>query len=675
MINKSHFFVRIPIIKAFGATCALICLILLYITLPKNAPAWNLKILPSQMQPVAQGCVEYQVPRWVGSTMITDVYQIREDRIPLMYLWPSELDYKPLPGTFHFVSGPPRLVFHSSDGSDPQVNQKTYEFEFPILSQKRSFCLALFWGGLAFLIFSYSWLVRLPRSWTWYLIAAGLFKLWMVADSEIVISMLDDAKNYSMLVIGNVWDTHDLIAHPGGFPAMAWIAAQLGIPWRLFLELIFICSSGVFAIVAANFLKSKLVAACIYTAMIFNPWTFSGFEDFMPVPALLVITILLWATILSILNKAPTSWRIPPFIAVGILFSLWNWIRIEDPLVYASYAVVCLGLLLVWYFSLQRISLLRILGLFCIPLVMLVLSTTFLKAANYVNFGVYSKSQIDMPGLLALLKTLYQVDTEKKIPYSPVTRESLSKAIDQSPTLQPFKDKLLDREFGSGLNWQLKRQIPGTVKQKNALMLKAANEIEEALVTGKLSRGQDSFPLNPHWDLWMPRLPASFAKVCGYLFANQAWQTNPKDVPDLNNLFDHSASRRSGVELSDEYQKGEGIFTVNGRKNRFEKIVESFYGKIVFIFCLISICIGLKQPAWSVQKIWILFTAIVIFAAFLVGRVGLYAIFLENLGLPVSRYVLPFSVLFYPSTLMVSFFLSMAIKYFLIRKKNLKRES
>ena len=130
----------------------------------------------------------------------------------------------------------------------------------------------------------------------------------------------------------------------------------------------------------------------------------------------------------------------------------------------------------------------------------------------------------------------------------------------------------------------------------------------------------------------------------------------------MNNLFDHSASRRSGVELSDEYQKGEGIFTVNGRKNRFEKIVESFYGKIVFIFCLISICIGLKQPAWSVQKIWILFTAIVIFAAFLVGRVGLYAIFLENLGLPVSRYVLPFSVLFYPSTLMVSFFLSMAIK-------------
>ena len=620
------------------------------------------------MQPVAQGCVEYQVPRWVGSTMITDVYQIREDRIPLMYLWPSELDYKPLPGTFHFVSGPPRLVFHSSDGSDPQVNQKTYEFEFPILSQKRSFCLALFWGGLAFLIFSYSWLVRLPWSWTWYLIAAGLFKLWMVADSEIVISMLDDAKNYSMLVVGNVFDTHDLIAHPGGFPAMAWIAAQLGIPWRLFLELIFICSSGVFAIVAANFLKSKLVAACIYTAMIFNPWTFSGFEDFMPVPALLVITILLWATILWILNKSPESWSSPPFVVLGILLSFWNWIRIEDPLVYASYGVVCLGLLLVWYFSLHRISLLRILGLFCIPLVMLVLSTTFLKAANYVNFGVYSKAQVDMPGLLALLKTLYQVDAGKKTPYSPVTRESLSKAIDQSPTLQPFKDKLLDREFGSSLNWQLKRQIPGTIKQKNALMLKAADEIKEAMARGKLPNGLDSFPLNPHWDLWVPRLPATFVKVTGYLFANQPWQTTPKDASDLNNLFDHSASRRSGEELSDEYHKGEGIFTVNSRKNRFEKYFGEFYGVIIVLFCVITVCIGLVATPWTNLKILTLASLCFCFVLILAGRVALYVILSENSGWNISHYILPYSVLFYGLLILLFLLFSALIKKFVMQK-------
>ena len=225
---------KIPLAIILGLGCGLVSMIFLFQTLPGKAPTWSLKIPADQIRPVELGGFEYVLPRWIGSSMITDVYQIHENGAPLEYLWPAELEYTPLPGTFHFLSGPSRLVFHPSDGKSPLLNQKTYEFEFPIISQKRSFYAALFFAIFAILLFSQQWIVGLPWNWSWYLVATGLLKIWMVADSEIVISMLDDAKNYSVLVVGNVWDTHDLIAHPGGFPAIAWIAAQLGIPWRLF---------------------------------------------------------------------------------------------------------------------------------------------------------------------------------------------------------------------------------------------------------------------------------------------------------------------------------------------------------------------------------------------------------------------------------------------------------
>jgi hypothetical protein len=212
---------------------------------------------------------------------------------------------------------------------------------------------------------------------------------------------------------------------------------------------------------------------------------------------------------------------------------------------------------------------------------MVFLLSTTVKLGNYSRCGIYAKSLISSPGLMALMKALYRIKPEEQLRYAPVTRQSLTAACQASPALGLFEKDLLDLqalatsygqqitgrpgEFGPWLNWLLPQSLPGDAQEANAVMLQAAREINSALRERRLPSQPAFFPLDPNWRFWFPDLLPCCVRSLGYcasLEAGPGWAGAGGVVQER--VFDVAANRRTAATHPRLLQSEGSIYSAPG---------------------------------------------------------------------------------------------------------------
>lgn len=568
---------RLRLLRRMAAALAVLAVIILAQSSPRTRISARINFSPSRL--IQSGdYVFYRLPPWVGQEVSQEFLELSDNGKPMKrsssWAWKSGVGRN----SFYCSSDfPVQVYFYPADGSNAAVNGRTYTASVPLFPPQFAPRLAVLMAVISLLLFicapelaiapavpKCSRFVPWMRSsgWRWAILIVGLFKLWVTARDE-VLAQVYDAHGYAQSAAGMVWGA-GMTAQPSGFSMVAGIVAQFGVPWRLALEILYLGACGFLAGEIISLLGSRMIGVLLFTAMVWHPWTLSGFHDFWTYPFVLLLSVALLAVMFRVLRRPSSEWTWPIFAVQGLILFFWEWSRTEDPLVFGTWALFA-GL--AWMLTRQEINPVpwrRKLALLALPLMLVIALSTGVRIINYFHYGVFAKSRMAAPGLTALMKALYRIKPERDLRYAPVTHASLELACEASPTLRQFKNALLDTstgdvktgaalakapgEVGSWLNMQLLHSFNGETADANQAMLAAASEINDALRDGRLPKRNASYPLDPNWRMWLPDLAPSFVACLRSASSVRRWKSWEDEVtgsPYLDRDFDLAANRRA----------------------------------------------------------------------------------------------------------------------------------
>jgi len=545
----------------------------LFWLLTMSAISRDVHIPPGAIFQKPEGQFSFSLPRWIsGHRFRWETAQLFEDQKPLAPGTIESLKLETSSGSY--FSDRDSLWLRASDGSLPPVNGRDYRLKVSLFWPRPFIWWNLFFAGLALLLVGRMDLWKkqpalAPRPlkvWWMSVVVVGLKNCGIVAGDD---SMAQGADGwvYADAALDPIWGGSYswLPPLPPGFPFIAGIVAQFGVPWRMALELLFLGACSYLALGVVSLTRSRLVGFVLFSLMAWHPWPLSGFRDFMSDPFVLVLVVALLGLMFRLLSRPAPEWKGRDLLLMAGGLFLWEWARRENPLVYASYglfaalALVAARMRPDW--TLRAIPALA--GRLALPAVLALCLAATVNWVNYQRTGVYAKCQLEAPGFTALMKALYRVKSDQAVRYGPVTRQSLHAACEASPTLKPFEPALLSPnsgsalvgqsymdtpgEFGPTLNTLLLESIPGGPAKANSLMNQAAQEIELALQAGRLPRRRILYPLDPNWHLWLPKVAGHvghrMSEGASMRPAGEPWGTYHR--PRLQHVFDQAAGRRA----------------------------------------------------------------------------------------------------------------------------------
>lgn len=565
------------------------------IVVPADLPAGRLILESSN----AFSC---RLPRWV-LPMNLEFGCMLEDGKAMERISETAWRSASAAGNFcHVLGTPARIRFRPSDDSNACSGTHKYVFAVPIFPVWLAPRLSVLLGSLGLLLYLYSadigngrvllmsgrrWRDLRSRSVRWFqrsgwllgMLAVAIAKVWAVAGAEVRAEVYD-AHGYARAALspaklfwGSVWDS--MPSHPSGFPFIAALFGQLGVPWRLGIEILFLFACGGLAMATASLLRLRLAPVVMFAAMVWHPWTFRGFCAFMADPIVLLASVALLAIMFHVLRQPCCKWSWWPFLGMGLVLFLWEWSRREEPVVYGSYALFAA---LAWVLARREENPApsrRCAALLALPVLVVLVFSSGVRILNYRHYGVYAKSRIEAPALLELMKALYRIRPERSLQYVAVTRQSLEAACRVSPSLRPYQTKLLDPddhhftwglrngapgEFGPMLDFHLLECLPGKDRTASDTMFASASEINAALRDGRLPQRQVLFPFDPNWSAWLKNAPTCFVSqlrlVAGTERSSPLSEHSSEDC-EIQDNFDAAAHRRT-VSVYPRVLRGSG---------------------------------------------------------------------------------------------------------------------
>ena len=367
------------------------------------------------------------------------------------------------------------------------------------------------------------------------LVVVLLIRLYLVADEELV-AYASDPVQYALPVLH---PERAPVHPPGTAYVLGTLCYQLGVPYRLGIELLYFAATIIFARGILRVTGSRLFAFISVLLIAFHPWSFVYFRHYFSEGFVACCLLAAAGWMLSLLGSSSINWKTPALWLIGLALACWDLARVETPLVLATwlvFAAVC-G----WRFR-REFSFTGFLkpGLLClIPLVLLVTVHVGYKGYNLARHGVWMRCHIDNPGLKQALTALYRLKPTDSIRGIPVTRQSLRVAMSVSPTLRQFESDLMDPEgpvarygeeyfgrkgeVGTSLIWHLLSCVPGTAAEKDRLFRQIAREIKDAISQKKVKGRFAIYPLDPMIEHWIPFIPASSALGLRALFSLPPW--------------------------------------------------------------------------------------------------------------------------------------------------------
>ncbi len=381
------------------------------------------------------------------------------------------------------------------------------------------------------------------KAWWWCFLVLTVFKLILVAHSEIETGLFDETAyaNTSLHWFGERDLTIEDFQRPPGLPIFAQAVRQIGLPYRMAIELLACGSIGFLTFHLSRLMKSHLIGTILAGLLIFHPWLLENARTFMSEPPFLAASLCWLACLAALLESNAPGWKSPWLWASGFCLLFMSMTRLEQPVILAFALAAWLGLCWASRPLKERgvfIFFRRGWACLLIPAVLVIAGKQLVCLINYEKCGIPAICYLEAPGLLHLLQTLNDIQAPDPQQYAPITTRSFEMAMQASPSLRLLKEPMATHrileirttqrflqggEQGWHLMWDLihsSEEIQSTLPHGsqapsvlNAYWQQCADELQAALKRGELPRAYYApYPLNPNYGLWVWDYPKSWWK-------------------------------------------------------------------------------------------------------------------------------------------------------------------
>jgi hypothetical protein len=421
------------------------------------------------------------------------------------------------------------------------------------------------------------------------LVALG--KLLLISHNEIL-AISDDSLAYARQAFAG-WTLSIL---PPGYASWLKLCDALAVPQRICIELLYLLSAFVFALVTRKCL-GQIGGLAFFTLMAFAPFTYFLLDHGWSDGFFACLSVLALGATAAILMAESAAQIVGRAFALGLVLGLMAITRNEDPLlafwVLALVAACAVkwpresGPMLVWSAWSRPLTA----GLVCGAACWLVIGG--ISFSFYLADGVFTRDLSLMPQHSRLLRNLAEIKTgEPQVRFIPISSKSRKLAYRVSPTLAKLEPLIEDQEdvwhvasrevglpageIGGGWIWQTfnAKMHPLSGKSPAAMeaTYKQANEeIESAFRNGRLQKRLILHPLIGDPGALLRQLPGSISLV-----ASAALTSLPGDIKDAGiepKLFDREFVRRADDTPKERKVDVQGWAFVNSPGRKIQNVV------------------------------------------------------------------------------------------------------
>lgn len=289
-------------------------------------------------------------------------------------------------------------------------------------------------------------------------------------------------------------------------PLFMAINSLIGMPFILGQNILYILAITLFINIIKKKIQNKNVLLIIFAFLLFNPIMFSKELCRMYRDGIYVgLIMFLVSSILGIfLNRNESIKRlIGYYIVLGLSFTASYLCREETIWLIPFLAVSTLATLLFIIYDSKCLNKIKKILLYIIPITIFLLSIIVVCSLNYKYYGVFKLNQYWSKEFKEAYGAMTRVLPEQEIEKVPVTRETIRKIGEISPTFKNIKAQILNSSLrwslcgdgplleiqGGWFHWALMEAMESrgyydNAKEADKFYMTVANEINEACDKG-----------------------------------------------------------------------------------------------------------------------------------------------------------------------------------------------
>ena len=399
-----------------------------------------------------------------------------------------------------------------------------------------------------------------------------MLKLWLVRGDEIRASPYD-GMNYMESALAYFWglgfEDHSYDRQPG-YPLLISAARLLGIPLRIWLELLLFACAIPLARALPRFRLPEWTAYAAYMLIVFTPLSIPAFSFAYQDAAYGPYLLLLIGCMLHCLHDG----RLRPYALAGTGIAtaiVWNT-RPEHALLAGLLGVFAVLLFLCKWAESHSIrtsikqATIGILPAFTFTLALTLL---FCGLARSGNMGAFATSNFQLKGFTALYDELLAIKPEHPRPYNTIPAEVRQKAYEASETFAPMRefmegevldmyrplaaaqDRPIKDDYGVFAFWGLRKSAWylnhwHDARELDAFYARCAEELKQARLAGKYpSRKVQAHFIEPDTNMWLPFVNEGMRQYWQLLTQTRVEGLYDEPKGTNTSVFDKAALRRT----------------------------------------------------------------------------------------------------------------------------------